>query len=695
MRKVCLIFGLIGLFWQPFVSAATIVINTVDSINTSSSDGLCNLKEAIDAANNNLASGPVIGECVAGELHPVVDVIEFDLSMLPASILTLESYRISDSLHLKGPSKDLLTISGIAFNRVFDVFNLVSDAEFVFSDLSLSGSRIRESVEGNYGAAIWARHFNGASLTIERVNFLDNYAELGGGALGLFAGFDNTTTIRDSYFARNQVDAFDINGIGGGAIFIGGNQNVTIENSTFENNTVVTFAVINPLDDPAGGAILVRANGMDFTSTLVIEQSTFSGNTAYGVGGAVAMGGPGFPGESSEVTIKHSTFVDNHADFNGDQTGPDSGGGAIYNGSSNGTNLRNNLIAGNSDSSQSSAPDLAGGFLTFGYNLIGNNRNSSTTFPAGQPNINNDFVGQAPATILPLVLPMADNGGPTPSRLLLPDSLAVDQGKCTALSHDQRYHQGDVVGQRTVDQPDINNFESGCDIGAVELDATSENPRPSAVDDVYTLLEGGMLMVSQNDGLLVNDIDDNNLIVVSAGSFDSSASAVQGTVELFADGGFAFSSNDVEAFGSTAFDYSISDLYNHDEGQVELNVLPVNDAPFYIATQSQITAELGQHITILAWATDMSPGPANESDQNLVFVVDVTNAPTGFFVGFPSVDPEIGDLSFELDRLATGFAEITVTLRDDGGTVNGGENSYSSTLFIHASDLIFTNGFEP
>ncbi len=692
MSKFKLLVLFMILFGPSLGQGATIIINTADLTVNSDSDGLCNLKEAIDAANANMASGTVNGECAAGESHPIVDVIEFDVAMLPAFIATFESYTITDSLHFKGPSNQLVTIGGIAFNRVFKIFNLSNDAEFIFTDVTFSDSTIR--LPDDYGGAIWAQHFNGASLTFERVHFLRNDAERGGGALGLFTGFDNTTTIKDCYFADNFVNANNTTGAGGGAIFIGGNQNVIIENTTFESNSVFNLPGNNPLDDAAGGAILVRANGAGFNSTIEIVQSTFSDNIAYGVGGAMAMGGPGYPNEISEVTIRHSTFVGNQADFNADQTGPDRGGGAISNGSSNGTNLFNNLIAGNTDLAQNAGPDVAGGFISFGYNLIGNNLNASGTFPAGQPNINDDFVGEPPITILPLVEPMADNGGPTPTRMLLPNSVAVDQGKCNVLTVDQRGHQDDNTGLRTIDQPGISNFVSGCDIGAVEMGAINENPLPSVVDDHYSLLEGEMLVVTEPNGLLANDQDNNALVITSAGGFDSSAGDNQGMVDLLANGAFSFQTNDLDAFGTTTFDYTVSDLYNHADGLVTLTVTPVNDAPFYNASQTQLSAPTGQFLTYPAWATDISPGPANETNQSLVFAADIVSAPAGFFDGFPSIDNQTGDLSFELSLNAMGVATVDITLLDDGGTDNGGVNSHTTTLQIQASDVIFATGFE-
>lgn len=682
---------LLAWFFCGLSQAATITINTADLTVQSDSDGLCNLTEAIEAANSNQASGAVSGECIAGEAHPVIDVIEFDVAMLPAVIPTFATLTITDSVHVKGPAKELLTITGIALNRAFRIMNLPADASFTFSDLTFADFDIR--LPNDYGGAVWAQHFNGASLTFERVQFLRNFAERGGGAVGLYTGFDNTTTFRHCLFDGNGVNANTTTGAGGGALFIGANQDVVIENSTFVNNTVINLSSGNPLDDAAGGAILVRANGASFVSTMTIDRSTFVDNVAYGVGGAIAMGGPGFPGESSEVTIRHSTLVGNAADFNDYQTG-DSGGGAIYNGSSNGVNLFNSVVAGNSDQAQNPAPDLEGGFITFGHNLIGNNSSSATTFPAGQPNINDDFVGEPPATIPPMLSPLDHYGGPTPTRPPLLSSLAVDQGKCNAQSADQRGHHNSTTGLRAIDQPSVIDFLTSCDIGAVELDASTNNPIPMINDDAYNLLEGELLLVTAAQGVLANDSDGEPLVVISAGLSDSSNTAAQGVVDLWANGAFSFASDDADAFGTTSFTYTASDQFNAASATVELTIEPVNDAPFYVTTQETLVAPVGQYLTYEQWATNMSPGPLNEVTQSVVFAVDILSAPVGFFTGLPAIDAETGTLNFELASNADGLAEVAVSLQDDGGTANGGVDTFTTVMKILSSDLIFANDFE-
>ncbi len=683
------------LLWVLPSQSATITINTAELIAASPNDGLCSLYEAVDAANNNTASGAVAGECVAGELHPVVDVIEIDEAILPAAFLTATELTLSDSVHIKGPSKELVTFTGIGQNRVFKIHNFTADTEFKITDVTFAYSSIRDP--DIYGGAIWAQHINGSALTIKRVNFIGNNSERGGGAIGFYAslGKGQSTLIEDCYFEGNFVfaDEDQLNGgvSGGGAIFVSTAYDITIKNSTFVNNSATSLNTIsNPLDDPAGGAILVRTIGAE--NYVTIENSTFSDNIANGVGGALAFGGPAYADEASVVTIKHSTIVSNEADHNNDQTGNDSGGGGLYSSSTiNAVNLFNSIVAANSDMSDDAGPDIVGNVISAGYNLIGNNKEAGA-FPAGQPNINEDWVGSEAANINPLLETLGDNGGPTPTRMPLINSLAIDNGKCNIATADQRHQYNDQTMLRTIDQADTPNALSGCDIGAVELDAVANNTIPDAVDDAYDLPEGGSLILDNSQGLLNNDVDNNIIWVITAGSFNSSDDI--GEVELFADGALMFTPFDGEFNGQTTFDYTITDRLNHDSATVTLTIQAVNDAPSFVATTTQVTGNPG-NITIMPWATGMSAGPANETSQSLMFVVTIDTAPAGFFSGFPTIDASTGDLSFEIDTNATGQAELSVVLQDNGGTDNGGENTSAPvSLIIHASDLIFADGFE-
>ena len=692
----CLAMLLLSVFAAGSAQAATIEVNTED-LTVMADDGFCNLFEAVEAVNSNTASGAMPGECIAGEAMPVVDVITFDPAMLPAIITPFVALNLTESVHIQGPHRDLLTLTSPTFSRVFVIQNAFSDTEFTLSDMTLQDNGL-STLFGNYGAAVLATLFANSSLTMERMLFKNNYSETGGGAVGLFGGSDNLIVIRDSVFEGNHASNFDQTPFGGGAIFIGSGQTVQIKRSTFVGNYVEHSPGMQTQSDGSGGAILIRSAEPAPIASVEIDSSTFSGNSTTGFGGAIALGGPGFPEDDSELTIRFSTLTLNEADSNDDELSTVSGGGAIFSSSSAAINLMSNIIATNTDQSNMPANDITGAVATFGYNLIGDNSDVSTIFPAGQPNANLDWVGVPFVELLPGLDPLADNGGPTPTHALQIDSIALDQGRCNNQTWDQRRFQNTSTGLREFDDPGIDNALSGCDIGAFELYTDSANPMPEAITDQFEILEGEILALDASQGVLANDVDNNALVVISAGVYAISTTEIDGEVELGADGSVGFATTDPDAFGSGAFGYEISDGFNSDNVMSTIEVLPVNDAPSFVPLKSTIDVDAGDGVFIPGWAQNISPGPANESDQSVVFAIEILSG-MALFSDLPTVLPN-GDLSFFIESDVSGTAELSIELRDDGGTDNGGvfvSDAVPLIIVVHENvidDRIFWDGFE-
>ena len=109
----------------PGWTATLQVTTTTDSL---ANDGACSLREAISAANGNVASGAAAGECGAG-LPPPYDVIE-----LPAGSHRLERTGAVDDSNLNGDldlrrggiqivgaGADVSEVRGDRIERVFDI----------------------------------------------------------------------------------------------------------------------------------------------------------------------------------------------------------------------------------------------------------------------------------------------------------------------------------------------------------------------------------------------------------------------------------------------------------------------------------------------------------------------------------------------------------------------------------------------
>jgi hypothetical protein len=90
---------------------------------------------------------------------------------------------------------------------------------------------------------------------------------------------------------------------------------------------------------------------------------------------------------------------------------------------------------------------------------------------------------------------------------------------------------------------------------------------------------------------------------------------------------------------------------------------PINDPPTFTPGAANVSTNEDTEYEE-PWATDISTGPPNESDQSITFEISVDD-PALFSVG-PTISAD-GVLSFTPARDATGFAEVTVSAKDDGG----------------------------
>ena len=107
------------------------------------------------------------------------------------------------------------------------------------------------------------------------------------------------------------------------------------------------------------------------------------------------------------------------------------------------------------------------------------------------------------------------------------------------------------------------------------------------------------------------------------------------------------------------------------EQEFRINILRVNDKPFFsVGPEMTVYEDSGSH-TKPEWAYDISPGANNESGEALTFHTSTDNA--ALFQRLPEVTPD-GDLSFHLAPNQWGTATVVLTLHDTGGTDNGGQD---------------------
>ncbi len=109
-----------------------------------------------------------------------------------------------------------------------------------------------------------------------------------------------------------------------------------------------------------------------------------------------------------------------------------------------------------------------------------------------------------------------------------------------------------------------------------------------------------------------------------------------------------------------------------------LTVNSVNDAPSFTKGPDITVLEDSGAFSQTAWATAISPGPADEAAQTVSF--EVSNSNTALFSVQPTLSP-IGTLTFTPAANAHGVATVTVVARDTGGTANGGVDASAPQTF--------------
>jgi len=728
---VSLVFAL--LITKEAVSAAgnTIIVNSTSDL-TNNADGTCTLREAISAANTNTASGALAGECAAGS-GDGSDTI--DLTGLTGSItLTSALPNISSDATVNGPGTSNLTIQRSTSNS--SIFNVDSIATVNISGLTIQGgtpefnsSGVANTGNGTLNLSNCAVSgfdrgvFNSSQRTLTMTNCVVN-ANRGG--VVSFAGTVNVvnSTISgntgdgiDNSFATLNVTSSTITGNTGGLAGIrnGLATNATIINSTVSNNT--ERGVLNNGNlTMIGGSISGNANGGALLAgTSVLNGVTVSGNsnvggTGHGGGGIFVSGigpstntiinclvtnnstsgnGGGIRNGGGKATIVNTTISGNTS--NGVGGGIDtvdgglatfiainltitgnrsnSGGGGVFR-ESGPMKFKNSLIAGNFHFS--GAPSDIGTTVdaSSSFNLIGVGGSGGLT-----NGVNNNLVGVAD----PRLGPLANNGGPTQTHSLLSNSPALDAAdNCvTEVTHcgepnlpqlttDQR----GAGFNRMVDGPDANTTAT-VDIGAYEMQlplaglpntATNEDTQlVVSFDAGDTSTITSISATSSNPTLVPND--SAHLSALIAGS--------TGVVTI---------NPSANLFGTTDLTITVNRTGGADVKIFTLTVNSANDAPSFIKGSDQTLTEDAGAQTVENWATNFSAGPADEAAQTLTFEV-TGNTNAAMFSSGPAIT-STGTLSYTPAANANGVATVTIVLKDNGGTANGGVDTSPAQTFV-------------
>lgn len=306
----------------------------------------------------------------------------------------------------------------------------------------------------------------GGQIVINGGTISGNSAPAGGGLC-------NTgvlpVTISGSYIAENEATA---NMQGGGALLNGANGEVSIFQTTFAMNTSAG----------PGGAIANNAG------EITLETSTFSGNASATRGGAVDS-------LAGSVLAHFVTFANNSAPT----------GATIFAPPPVLTQLVNSILAAPPGVQNCSAIE------TLSAGTVATDGSCELTGLGDQPNTD------------PLLGPLRDNGGSTPTHALLPGSPAIDAavGSCFP------------IDQRGMPRPQ----GAGCDSGAFELatndlaltKTASPTPAISGQALTYTLRVTNAGAAGATN-VTVTDVLPASVTFVSANTATGNCSQAAGTV---------------------------------------------------------------------------------------------------------------------------------------------------------------------
>jgi hypothetical protein len=256
---------------------------------------------------------------------------------------------------------------------------------------------------------------------------------LGGHAQGGGVFAESTMTITASTLSGNTLTGGDGNfvsgtvkgGIGGDAS--GGGvyarfATTTLTDSTLSGNTLTggkgSGGSATPGTTQGGGASFAGGTGHEIINSTIADNQVIGAQSASVA--SSASGGGLFFGSTTTATLTNVTVAGNQANQPPTGVGSTSGGGIDNAGGK--VTLVNTLVALNS---ASTGPDYAGVAGTgSSHNLIGDATDSAGFSVA----THGDLLGTTANPLDPLLGPLANNGGPTPTRALLPGSPAFNAG---------------------------------------------------------------------------------------------------------------------------------------------------------------------------------------------------------------------------------------------------------------------------
>ncbi|MEA2347070.1 MAG: trimeric autotransporter adhesin [Thermoleophilaceae bacterium] len=361
--------------WAPAALAVTIPVTTALDQAAGPTDAKCSLREAVSAANTNLA----VDSCPAGGGTGTTDTITLGTGTFPLSIsnpggtpedlnasgdIDISSGLANEGVIIQGAGASATTVDANVADRVFQVTGgdatikdmTVKDGNVSSAlgggalsagassvDLVVQGAVMKENtVVGGGGGAI--RTAGDLTVTGSTIG-PDNSSTNGGGGITVVNGGTGSTggvTITGSRIGQNTTSA-----IGGGGVQItdtGSTAGSTITDSSITSNQITGGS------NTKGAGILVSDGG------LTVTGSNIEANTGADSGGGISFEAP----DSASLTMTDSSIQDNEAQ--------ESGGGLR---TTESTGLTRVDVTSNRVRQTANAPALGGGiqFTTAGGDI--------------------------------------------------------------------------------------------------------------------------------------------------------------------------------------------------------------------------------------------------------------------------------------------------------------------------------------
>ena len=216
----------------------------------------------------------------------------------------------------------------------------------------------------------------------------------------------------------------------------------------------------------------------------------------------------------------------------------------------------------------------------------------------------------------------------------------------------------------------------------VTVDLTDVNEAPVVTPATFAVFEGAAngTNVGTPVAFADPDIGQNHTCSITAGNTNNTFAIAPATCQITV-------ADSTQLSLATTPTYSLT-VQVTDDGTpalsgtavITVNVTGVNHAPSFTKGADQTVLEDAGAQTVANWATAISPGPANESGQVLTFQVTGNTNPSLFSAG-PAIDAS-GTLTYTPAANANGTATITIVLKDDGGTANGGQDTSAPQTFV-------------